>query len=410
MRVSGVDSNRGRVILKAFAGLNNTADTLRGRPGSQGVAPLTWQLLQQADNVNINNEGLLFRRDGFEGFSPGGQITSSFSTFDFTRMYVIDTGVLFEVKRDGSRAELATGLANEASWAELNGEVFLSAGRKLIISSDGVTREWGIPTPSGGRLSSASGSMGKGLYQVCFTFIDRDGREGGASPSIPFMCVDGGVTIEDLPSRPGCLTAIYLADTGGVFRNHSLVAEGATSVVVATPAAGRELTTQFLDHPPEAAHKVAVYQGRLCLAEYLQAEDITVVWFSEPLGFHLFNLNSSFIQIPGRLTHMAAVEPKGGGALTLSTERQTFLYNQDGLQSVADYGAIPGQNADWGPDDRLYFWTSRGLCRVSPFENLTESDVSLAPGVRAAGSVFNQYGYNRFVVVLKSGGAAFNKR
>lgn len=410
MRVPGVDSNRDRSVLKSFSGLNNKADPLRGIPGRQGVAPRTWQLLQQADNVDINDAGMLSRRKGFTPFSAGGRITSSFSTFDFSRFYMIDGGALYQLNQDGTRVELAGGLGDSAFWAEVNGEVFLSAARNLIISPSGLIRDWGIPTPAGGRVSNVTGGLPAGVYQACFTFIDPDGREGGASPSVAAMCVDGGIAVSDIPSDDGCFTAIYIAGQGGVFRLEAVVPFGTEAMSFQSLQGGRELTNQFLDPPPVTAARIAFYQGQFYLADYSQATDSTVIWFSEPLGFHLFNHNSSFIQIPGRVVQMAATEPKGGGALMLSTERQVFLYNRDTLTSVADYGAISGQNADWGPDDKLYFWTKRGLCRVAPFENLTESEVSLAPGVTASGSVFNQYGYNRFVVVLKSGGAAFNKR
>jgi len=410
MRVAGVDSNRDKVALKTFAGLNNTADTLRGYPGRQGLAPVTWQLLQQAENVDINDAGLLARRSGFTPFSEGTHITSSFSTFDFSRLYIIDSGTLFVVNQDGSRVELATGLHGEAFWAEANGEVYVSAGVKLIITSNGEVRDWGVKTPTGGVVRNASGGLTPGVYQVCFAFIDALGREGGASPSTAVMCVDGGLSIEGIPTDIGCNTAIYVAAQGGVFRLEAVVPSTTSAFTFASLHGGRELTNQFLDPPPDGADKVAFYKGRFYAAEYMPEEDMTVVWFSEPLGFHLFNLNSSFLQIPGRVVQIAATEPKGSGYLMLSTERQVFLYNQTDLVSVADYGAVQGQNPDWGPDDKLYFWSKRGLCRVAPFENLTESNVSVAPGVHAAGSVFNQHGYSRFVVVLKGGGAAFNKR
>lgn len=124
------------------------------------------------------------------------------------------------------------------------------------------------------------------------------------------------------------------------------------------------------------------------------------------MGYHLFNLNDSFFMVPGRVVQMAADSDN----LMLSTEERTFLYNQSGLEQVASYGSVPGQHADLGPDGRLYFWTTRGLCRTTPFENLTESDVSVAPGVRAAGGVIQRHGYTNFVVALQHGGSPFNKR
>ena len=405
MRVSGVDSNRALTKLTGFVGLNNVTDPMRGRPGRQGVAPQSWELLQVADNVDLTNSGGAVVRDGYRPFAAGTDVTGSFTTFDFSRFYLIDAETLLRVNEDGSTVALATGLTGVARWAQLNDVVYLSCDVKLEIHPGDVVREWGVPTPNpSGTLSPASGALDPGEYRVCFTFIDAHGREGGASPYLGIDTATGGFAVNDIPSHPGCETAVYVAagTTGfnllGVTRSKALTYTGG--------ALGRELTTQFLDPIPPGAGHIAPLKGRIYAAEYLPEQGMTVVWESEPMGYHLFNLNSGFFMLPGKVEQMGATDE----TLMLSTESRTFLYNQESLVKVADYGSVPGQHAALGPDGKLYFWTKRGLCRTSPFENLTESDVSVAPGLNAAGGVIQRHGYTQYVVMLKSGGAAFNKR
>lgn len=408
MRTPGQTSEHTKKTLKGFSGLNNKLDPMRGKPGSQGVAPVTWQLAQVADNVNFTDTSGVVRRDGYAPFVEGTNITSSFTTFDFERFYVVDSGTLTRINEDGTAVPLYAGIVGEVRWAEINDEVYVSTpNTKIIARKDDTVIEWGVPTPPAhaGRLSQAAGDLEPGVYQVCFTHIDAEGREGGASPSLSVAVATGGILIEDIPSLADHYTAVYVA-RGTVFRLEAVLPSTVTAHTVGGAPMGRELVTQFLDVPPVTGLDIAAFNSRLYVAEYFPDADQTVVWFSEPLGYHLFNFNDSYFIVPGRVAIMAG----GDDHLMISTESRVFLYNQEGIAEVAEYGSIPGQHADIGPDRKLYFWTKRGLCRVSPFENLTDSDVSVPPGVRAAGGVIQRHGYTNFVVALKSGGAAFNKR
>lgn len=406
MRItSSDDSGRDKKVLSAFLGLNNKLDPMRGRPATQGVGAKTWQLLQQADNVNLSDSGSAARRDGYENFVAATNITGSFTTFDFRRMFIVDNGTLKQVNQDGTTVDLADGLSGTCYWTEVNDSVYLSCSEKVEIKNDGGVRAWGVPVPQSGSLVEVDGRLDPGVYQVCFTHTDEDGREGGATPSLAISITLGGIQV-DVPTLGGYYTNIYLATKGTPFYKAGTVPYTTTRFVCNSLPQGRELTNAFLDEPPAQAGHVAYFKGRLYAAQYVPESDATVIWYSEALGFHLFNLNDSFFMVPGKVVQMAGSD----SALMLSTDRRTFLYNQDGLDAVAEYGAIDGQHADIGPDGKLYWWSSRGLCRAAPFENLTESNVSVDPGVRAAGGVIQQHGYTRYVTVLKRGGAAFNKR
>jgi hypothetical protein len=124
------------------------------------------------------------------------------------------------------------------------------------------------------------------------------------------------------------------------------------------------------------------------------------------MGYHLFNLSSGFFMVPGQVTQLAGADD----VLLIVTHTRICLFDGDVIKEVAEYGGPPGQHVDMDSQRRLVFWTNRGLCRAAPFENLTNSRISVAPGLSASGGIIHQHGYTKFVVALKSGGAAYNKR
>ena len=392
-------------VLSGFLGLNNVADPETGTVSGEGGA-VSWQWQSQADNVDLSDAGRLRRRDGYRPFAAGSHITGSFATFDFSRLYVVDAGDLRQIHEDGSSSTLLSGLEGDVFWAEINGDVLLSGSQKWALQVDGSAAPWGVPVPMGGSLADTDGHLDAGEYQVCFTFTDERGREGGASASAALNVALGGILVTDIPAALGCVTNVYVADRGTVFYLAATLAQGTQAITINRPPAGRELVTQFLDAPPAAGRHVAEFGGRIYMAEYLAESNASAIWRSEPLGFHLFNLNEGFFMVPGEVTQMASAR---GGPLVICTQNRTHIYDGESMQTV-EYGAVPGQHASRGPDGRLYFWTSRGLCRAAPFENLTESRVSVPPGLSAAGGIVQRHGITRYVAVLQSGGAAFNKR
>jgi hypothetical protein len=94
-------------------------------------------------------------------------------------------------------------------------------------------------------------------------------------------------------------------------------------------------------------------------------------------------------------------------ALIICTDREIHSWDEDQLVKLASYGSVPGHHM--APvHGKVYFWTKRGLCRALPFENLTESTVSVPPGLSAGASVIEKDGTRRYVVALHKGGDAYN--
>lgn len=165
---------------------------------------------------------------------------------------------------------------------------------------------------------------------------------------------------------------------------------------------GTEMEVLF-ETLPLGTGPIQFWKGRMYAAQYFPRENQTVVWFSEPLGYHLFNLDSNFIILPGRVEMMAPHDE----ALLVGTDACVYAYTGEKLAQLADYGVVPGQH--WSQDgQRILFWTNRGLCAALPFTNLTERQISVAPGVRAGGCLVRSGGQKRFLAVLQQGGVPFN--
>lgn len=159
----------------------------------------------------------------------------------------------------------------------------------------------------------------------------------------------------------------------------------------------------LLDPMPLGTDVVQEWKGRMYAVQYFPSEDQSVIWFSQPLGFHLFSLDSDYFIVPGHV-HMLA---RTDDALIVGTNKRIYAYTGDKLDQLADYGVVPGVH--WSMDGaRVLFWTTRGVCAALPFTNLTERNVSVAPGVSAGGCVVRSHGQKRYVVALHQGVEAFN--
>ena len=165
---------------------------------------------------------------------------------------------------------------------------------------------------------------------------------------------------------------------------------------------GQDLGVLY-DTLPLGATVIQHWRGRMYAAQYFASENQTAVWYSEAMGFNLWNLDSNFFMVPGQVLALAPHKD----ALIVGTESKIYAYSGEKLELLADYGVVPGR--PWDKDgERVLIWTTRGLCSALPFSNLTAEQVSLAPGVRVAGCVINKGGQKRFVASIQQGKEAFN--
>lgn len=381
-----------------FLGLNNVTDPVR--------LGLEW--LTRADNVDIDDTGMVKRRDGHT-LQEAGEVTGAYSTIDTERMYFVVDGSL----KTGAGVVLATGLASDLMhWAEVNGQVFYANGTDYgIIRADESVLAWQWDVPATPAVAAVTGSLDPGLYRVCCTFVLADGRETGASDPVEIEIAQGqGLQISGIPQLAGGRTRTYIAPANStVFQRAYVGALTSITWAGSADALGAELVTELARPIPRGATAIQEWGGRMYAAQYIPEHDMTALWRSLPLGWHLFNLDSDFDAISGEVLMLARHDT----ALIIGTRDAVYALTTDGLVTLANYGVVPGcpfaidHNDEGKP---VYIWTTRGMCRFPEFANLTKNSVSVAPGVHAGAAVVHADGQSRFVVSLHQGGIPFNSR
>lgn len=357
--------------IKHFKGLNNVSDPIR----------LGMEWLAVANNVNVTDSGAVEKRSGYS-LVETGQFTGAYSTLDFQRAYLVDAGELRTI--DG--AVLKTGLTSAPMhWAEINNHVYFNNGTdRGIILPDNEVLDWAWSAPAAPTYTVTSTGQGgpASVFQAVLTTTLPDGRETGTGEFVTIEVPSG-----DTVTFAGAGNLYTTERDGSVFQR----------------ADGDDLRHALFDPLPTGTDVIQFFAGRAHASQYMPESDQSIVWISEPLAFHLFNLNSGFILLPGKVTMLAP----HADALIIGTSTRVFSYDGTKLIQLADYGVVPGQH--WAVDDkRILFWTLRGVCAALPFTNLTERQVSVAPGVHAGGTIVRSGGQKRYVVALQQGGAAFN--
>jgi hypothetical protein len=254
-----------------------------------------------------------------------------------------------------------------------------------------------------------------GAYHVVLTATDVRGLESGNSDVASLTVTAGGaITVSAIPTVAGATINVYVTRPNGtVFYLAATNAVGAVTITTISNL-GRELP--FWNYTEPRGDSPAFFQGRIYCSEVFPALDQSIVWRSKPLHYHHFEPSEEAFAVPGQTLLLAATSTAATsgtgfekGSLIIGTERAVWAYDGETLMQISDYGVVPGFH-DSSDGDNLYFWTLRGLCRAMPFENLTESTVSVPPGLSAGGMVLEIDGMRRYIVALNKGGAAYNGR
>ena len=207
-----------------------------------------------------------------------------------------------------------------------------------------------------------------------------------AGVPVEFLADGQGLQISSIPSSAGCATSVYIAPANSaVFQ---LAKDGAADAMawdLSPDDLGMDLGTLGCDPLPAGCDVVQAWRGRMYAALPMPGQ--TAIFYSKPLGFHLFDTEADAIMVPGRVLMLA---PHDLG-LVIGTAKAIHAYDGERLPQIAPYGVVPGWH--WSADDtRILFWTQRGACQALPFANLTEKQISVAPCLSAGGAVVSAGG------------------
>jgi len=268
---------------------------------------------------------------------------------------------------------------------------------------------WSWQTPASPAISIVTGGLPPGQYRVICTHRLADGRETGPSDEVGIEVGAGeALQISAIPLLAGATTLTYIAPAHSQVFQLALSSATATALVWSNSpdSLGVECPTIGMDALPVGSTVVQMWGGRAWAAVYDPARGITYLFQSQPLGFHLFDLEDYSV-ISGEVLMLA---PHDQG-LVIGTRTMIAAIDAQGTLTVlAPYGVVPGWCWDFDEDDSILMWTARGLCRALPFTNLTGGHHSVAPGVQAGAAVISTNGQRKFVACLHEGGTAFNAR
>lgn len=404
--------------VSEFEGLVNVAE----------YEEIGWKGLRKADNVEIDDNKHIRRRDGFSSFLAGA-IGGAYATLDQSKAFVIDGTVLKRVMEDGTTRTLQSGLSGLGiyCWAEdpSNYVYYTNGIDNGIIRQGALWIPLAITTPQVGAaivLDNAPHQMlpfhlgdsyGRNTIRLFATYLLADGRESAPSavwqldvaPEVRLL----SVTVPHLYAgtnlyctAPGG-SSYYLAATVGVSSFTVQIRDIVSASGVEYPYS---IALEGFD--PDCA-QLAFYQGKMYASLFIPSMGMSVIWISQALRYHLFNRAEDFITVVGETVLLLPTE-KG---LVIGTDNQIYSYNPDTspkLVELADYGVVPGSCGAVDDKGVAYFWTLRGIAKGLPYELVTESKFSGDPGVVNHARLFYRNGYLKLVASTIAGNPVFNAR
>jgi hypothetical protein len=379
-----------------FDGIINTKDAKEiGRKG-----------LRSASNVEIDNDKRIMRRNGYSLFAAGAFRGAYANQTQATLHAVVGTNLVL-MNPDGSSTTIKSGLSPNSPpggfyWAEdpANYVAYTNGFDSGIIRNGTDWVPMGVDAPAMNSVTLIS----SGLRQVLQFHI------GAKSAIFPIIAPpESALLAFDVPAKYAS-TNLYACPPGG--DEYMLVATSTTQQFTATVnqlyATGGPVYpyTVAVDGFPNGARCIQYAMGRLFAAEYVPTVDMSVVWISLPLQYHLFNKAEDFLTVVGEVVLMIATEK----ALLIGTDNQIYSWDGTTLTEVTQYGVVAGSCGDVTPDGVAYFWTVRGIAKAFPYELLTEQTFSGDPGVFNHARLFYSRGYLKLLASTVAGNTTFNQR
>jgi hypothetical protein len=260
-------------------------------------------------------------------------------------MLCVDGGDLLRIGADLNPITVRTGLGNaRLSYAQVNDWVYYTNGSVsgAINAYDPILTKdtWGVPQPGGApNITTTSGNLTPGLYQVTVTFVDALEESGAPAPASVRLDASGAIVLTDIPQSSASHVRIYCTEPNDsrLYRQVTLPM-GTTTHTITQVVRGRELATLFLDPMPKG-EIVRAHKGRLWVASG------NLVSYSEPLYFGLYQPDNNYLPpFPAKVTML---EPVDDG-LFISADKTYFLRgstpDEFAITEVDPSRAIPGSS------------------------------------------------------------------
>jgi len=338
-----------------FSGINNL---VADHAVLQKVSDSPYSAVWNAVNIDFDSTGKATRRKGYTKKYSSSGLVGSFSCSKGT--FIIEHGSLKSINTlTWATTTIASGITGlEFAFFEHNGTLYFSDGIKNLKITESLAVLWGISVPPAPVISASPGTLGPGMYMCCYTYVDAEGRESGAS-DISFITptVESSLSFFNLPSSPDekvVATRIYLTTANGdTFFQCAEVSRGVTTAsVILDFDSGKQLETQFMSGPPPG-RIIRNYKGRMLVAKG------SCVYFGEPFSPDLFSTLGK-----GRFLFsqdVTVVEPVADGLWIVADK--TYFFSGEDLQrkTILEYGAVFGTSKKLENSGEVLWFTLRGF-------------------------------------------------
>jgi len=377
--------------IKEFNGLGNKVDPLNNHG-----------YLKSGINVDVDDSKNIRRRNGFAAPISYTDITDSYTTKNGKHAYIVDNDSLIHVN---TGITVTTGITDPVYWDDYNDSVFIYSNKIGLIENDKFT-SLDHPEYKHPKISQTNGSQSAGYYQVACSYRDENGREGAiSSPTVIQLSNNSAlsITVDQVSDYE---VVIYISPTNGKYLYKALVTTEDTIIwngpqhLLVDPLNDNQLGTSSI---PGNGSYIAYHKNKLYISEYLPSEGKTVIWFSKPYSYHLFNQSKDYIVILGKVNCILSVDKQ----LVIGAENAIYYYNEV-LSQVANYGIPKGHPFGSDEDGNIFIWSHNGICKLNGFENLTNKIHKLPTSPEVFSAIIQQNGYGRFVNLLSDETAAEN--
>lgn len=350
--MTGVRDNALFKILGFPQGLDNLSAETELPMGQKGPNGRTLGSLRVAENVDLDEEGKVFRRRGYTLAYATDSLHSLWSHPDYPYMLAVDQdGNLVSFDEHLNRlivTPLTAVPTTRMSFAYDAGYVYycngFDSGR---IDLEGVPSPWALQPPRGQPLleANAAGGLAAGRYQVAITFRDDDGRESGATLAAEIELATGqGIRLLSIPQPEDPQAAwirIYVTETDGtVPRFAQDVLVGTETFVIGVGLRGAALATQFHE-PLPAGQIVRLYRGRMYVWRH------NVLYWSEAMHYGQGVLHQNYLHFNDDGTLLEGLHSGDQAGMFVAAGKRTYFLSgsepKQWVKSIAHpQGAVVG--------------------------------------------------------------------
>lgn len=391
------------VNIEGFKGINNVLPPER--------TPVEY--LKEALNVDIDKSGGVHKRLGYTKVIEG----VFHSLWDDEQdAYVVKDGDLVKLNTDYSTTTLLASVGTDKiSYAQADGKIYFSSISVKGVIENGSVRDWGIermnPLPV---VSTGSGLLTAGTYQIACTYVASDGRESGVGRAqVVEVSNNSSIILSSIPTSPESQVdrvRIYCTTPNGeILYFAKSIANGTSTVTIADTRDFITPLKSFGYNTPPQGHIVRYSHGRILVA------DDNVLWFSEPYSYEWFNYQTNFIQFESRIRAVMPVEGgvwvaadklyyfAGKNIATASSEMKEPIKVVEGSDVRIPGAYIFIENTPIGykwlftADKGIYVAFNDGMCL-----NMTAQNVELPLTAEGTGAFIQKDGINRYLSLLKN--------